>query len=407
MPHKVYGAILGFVVGDALGVPVEFNSRESLRKNPVIDMREFGTYNQPKGTWSDDTSMTLCTMESFLVGVDYDDMMFKFSNWLTDGYRSAHGEAFDVGIGTRNALYNFAADVPAVNSGGGDEFDNGNGSLMRMLPLVFYTMGMPLKKKFEIVENISALTHAHVRSKIACAVYVQFASELLKGYKKEKALRQTMIHINDFYGKEKELINFKRIQSEDIHTLKEDEIKSSGYVVHTLEAVLWSFFTTNTYKECVLKAVNLGEDTDTTAAIAGGLAGIYYGSQGIPQNWINSVVKLDDIQKLCAKFALVYKPFDGYYRCAQHEINESEYRHISYDNGYMDYNYFETLHYYSVKENADVMSGAISHANMELLLAINTYYLRKDRFCERTISECIQDGTFSKVIDRMRELEVV
>ncbi len=150
MHIKIQDAIIGFIVGDALGVPVEFESRESLKINPVKDMREYGTYHQPKGTWSDDTSMTLCSMESLVNGLDYNDLMDKFSNWMKSGYMTARNEVFDIGIGTQDAIHRFLNGTDALSCGGKDEFDNGNGSLMRMLPVAFYTMGIPLKSKLTI-----------------------------------------------------------------------------------------------------------------------------------------------------------------------------------------------------------------------------------------------------------------
>ncbi len=195
MDDKLLGGILGLIVGDALGVPVEFMSREDLRQNPVSEMREFGTFNQPKGTWSDDSTMTLCLMDSLSNGLNYDDICIKFLSWIEDGYMTPHGEAFDIGITTRNSLYNYSKGIPPLECGGDDEYDNGNGSLMRILPLAFYTAGMPLEEKFAIAEDIFGLTHGHMRSKIACSIYVQFVSELLKGYDKDKALKQTIIHI--------------------------------------------------------------------------------------------------------------------------------------------------------------------------------------------------------------------
>ena len=151
MKDKILGGILGLAVGDALGVPVEFQSRESLRRNPVTDMRGYGTHNQPPGTWSDDTSLTLCLLDSLekkcdeqwaIVGdlpkPDYTDIMHKFLSWAYKGKYTAHNEVFDIGIATRKALQRFRDGTEPLRCGGTSEQDNGNGSLMRMLPIVFY-----------------------------------------------------------------------------------------------------------------------------------------------------------------------------------------------------------------------------------------------------------------------------
>lgn len=308
MKHKLDSAVLGFIVGDALGVPVEFEYREDLKLNPVVDMREFGTYNQPRGTWSDDTTMTLCLMESLSTGeLNYEDICSKFLAWVKDGYMTPHGELFDIGFATRKAIQKFSEHTPPLKCGGTSELDNGNGSLMRILPLAFYTVNMSVSKRFEIVENVSALTHGHKRARIACVLYVQFICELLKGRSRKDALTQAIIHIQQHYREEAELEHYDRIISGKIIALKEDDIKSSGYVVATLEAVLWCFLTTDCYADCVLKAVNLGGDTDTIASIAGSLAGLYYGLDSIPKEWISTLAKLDMIHDVCDKFTAQLK----------------------------------------------------------------------------------------------------
>ena len=136
--EKVLGGILGFVVADALGVPVEFEDREYLRLYPVTNMRGYGSYDVPAGSWSDDSSMTLCALESLTHGLDYDDMMSRFLRWADEGYMTPHGEVFDMGKTTREALLRYAQGIPALECGASSEWENGNGSLMRMLPVAFY-----------------------------------------------------------------------------------------------------------------------------------------------------------------------------------------------------------------------------------------------------------------------------
>ena len=289
---KIFKSMLyGFAVGDALGVPVEFKSRKSLQKNPVTDMRSFGTYNQPAGTWSDDTSMTLATMESIarLKKIDYEDIMKNFSLWLETGAFTPFGEVFDCGITTRKAIFNFDAKISPLECGMSDESSNGNGSLMRILPAICF-----LYKNFDenflpTIHNISKLTHGHLRSQIGCGIYSLITVELFEGKNLNDAIKIGLENAKKFYSAEKYQAEFKyfsRLFDKNFADLPENEIKSSGYIVHTLEAVIWCLLNTKNYKDLILKAVNLGEDTDTVAAIAGGLGGIFYGFEEIPTEWI-------------------------------------------------------------------------------------------------------------------------
>jgi ADP-ribosylglycohydrolase len=307
LKEQILGGVLGLAVADAVGVPVEFNSRESLRKNPVTDMRGYGTYNQPPGTWSDDTSLTLCLLDSLAhKKIDYTYMMQRFVSWIDEGKYTAHDEVFDVGIATRKALQRFRNGAEPLKCGGTSEQDNGNGSLMRILPLAFYlhTFGGDLSfdEIFDLIHNVSALTHAHKRSQIACGIYLIVADCLLVESDLKKAVNFNLEKAESCYQKEKELNHNKRLFATDFAKLPEEEIKSSGYVVDTLEAAIWCLMNTDNYKDCVLRAVNLGDDTDTVAAVAGGLAGLFYGVDAIPKDWLNQLARLDYIKELCEKF---------------------------------------------------------------------------------------------------------
>lgn len=308
---KIIDGIMGLCVADALGVPVEFTDREELVNNPVVTMRGYGTHNQPVGTWSDDTSMTLCLVDSLINGVDYDQIMSNFRNWFRFGAYTPYQETFDIGLATQKALIMYERGEQPLKCGGKNEMDNGNGSLMRILPIVYY-----LRTKYksfhkneeamEIIHNVSSLTHAHKRSLIACGIYCMIASNLLDGMSIQKAVEQGVLTAFQYYQNEeyyKELMHYKRLLGEDFINISIDNIKSTGYVVDTIEASLWCLLNTESYKSCVLKSVNLGDDTDTVAAIAGGLAGIYYGYDKIPTEWLNVIAKRDYIEKLCMQFS--------------------------------------------------------------------------------------------------------
>ncbi len=306
MPKEdLLAGVMGLVVADALGVPVEFETREELKKDPVKEMREYGTYDQPQGTWSDDSSLTLCLMESLCDGYDLADQGAKFIKYLNNAYLTPHGETFDIGNITRLSIRRLENGVEPIKAGGNDEDDNGNGSVMRILPLVYYVQDLEVGERLEKIAEVSSLTHAHPRAILGCGIYVEFALNLFAGFKLKEAYSEMKKVIKDHYNKvpyQKEMNHYKRILEEEIDQLPKTEIRSSGYVVETLEAVFWVLFNSNSYKEAVLKAVNLGEDTDTIAAIVGSLAGIYYGYQEIPDNWIDNIVKKDEILEVVNRF---------------------------------------------------------------------------------------------------------
>ncbi|CAM1343721.1 ADP-ribosylglycohydrolase family protein [Tenacibaculum amylolyticum] len=311
MKEKIEAMFLGLAIGDALGVPVEFTSRFELEQNPVTNMLEFGSHNQPKGTWSDDSSLTFCLAESLLNVYKPKDIAIKFAKWYSENYWTAGGEVFDVGIATSKAISSFIKGTSATLAGGRGEFDNGNGSLMRISPLAFYVKDFSIEKRFDIIKEVSSITHGHIRAVISCFIYIEFLLELMKGIEKLKAYKSTQQNINEFLDNnpicsEKEIHIFERLLKISINSLKKEEISSSGYVVHTLEASLWSFLTSNNYKEATLKAVNLGEDTDTTACVTGALAGLYYGLETVPKEWINQLARVEDIKVLAEKFAKKY-----------------------------------------------------------------------------------------------------
>jgi ADP-ribosyl-[dinitrogen reductase] hydrolase len=287
-------------------VPVEFISREKLKQNPVIDMRAFGTYKQPKGTWSDDTSLMLCLAESIVEVLDLQKLAQKFIAWKNDNYWTARGTVFDIGIGTRVAIERLENGTPPELAGGFDETENGNGSLMRILPLVLYIKDLDIDQRYEWTKKVSSLTHAHVRSVMACFYYLEFAKKILEGKDKFQTYSELQNEISNYFENRGinslEIQKFSRLLNDDISTFKETNINSRGYVINTLEASIWCILTTINYKEAVLKAVNLGEDTDTTAAVTGGLAGLIYGLEDIPKEWLDVLAKKEKIENLCLRF---------------------------------------------------------------------------------------------------------
>lgn len=303
---KSKNGIIGFAIGDALGVPFEFKTRQQLKDCTITDMKGFGTYNVPKGTWSDDTSMTLATMDSVIQQgkIDTEDMASKFLKWFRKAEYTATGKVFDIGTTTLQALAKYELNIDkARNCGLSDELSNGNGSLMRILPIAYYCYNKNSSddEVKRIVQEVSSITHSHEISIFGCYLYVKFAIELLKG----KSLVESYFTIktHDYSTFNKQVVcKYDRILKDEINQLPVDEIKSTGYIVDTLETVFWLVLNSSDYNETIKNAVYLGEDTDTVSACTGGILGIYYGINAINKNWLEDLLKLDYIEKLCKEF---------------------------------------------------------------------------------------------------------
>jgi ADP-ribosyl-[dinitrogen reductase] hydrolase len=312
--NPVKNGIWGLVVGDALGVPVEFKSREYLKQNPLTAMIGFGTYNQPKGTWSDDSSLALCLADELTKGFNLQEIGNSFVKWYNQNHWTPHGEVFDIGITTREAINRLKNGVRAEVAGNWEENSNGNGSLMRILPLLFEVQKIKdRKERYALIKNVSSITHGHVRSCLACFYYLEFAAFLNSEIKYPimdayKVANHSLLKLTEELEiNPKEIELFDRITNGNLKELKEKDIQSSGYVLHTLEASIWCLLNTSSFKDAVLKAINLGEDTDTTGAVVGGLAGLFYGTKSIPEEWIDKIARKKDIEELTNKFSDKYK----------------------------------------------------------------------------------------------------
>lgn len=304
---KKLGALFGFVCGDMIGVPVEFESRAARRKYPVKSARAYGTYNQPIGTWSDDTSLTLALIDCINQGFSVSSLADKFVEFLRQSKYTPWGKVFDIGNTTVTAISNIEKGVPYSRCGGADESDNGNGSLMRILPMGLIWADKSDEEMISLIEDISSLTHRHPRSVFACLFYAYMIKELLVCGSKEEALDKTIEYFKQSlfdkrYGQERE--SYSRIFTKDILSAHENSIKSTGYVVDSLEAAIWCFMKENSTKDIILRAVNLGGDTDTIAAIAGGLTGAFYGVNDIPNNWIQLMAQKEMLFEMFKTFIL-------------------------------------------------------------------------------------------------------
>ncbi len=315
---RIYGGLYGAAIGDALGVPYETESYESIQKNPCIGMTGYGHHQQPSGTWSDDTSMTLCAADSLCKGFDPDDMMKKFMLWKDRKKYTATGVVFDVGRICRKAINQFHEGVPALLCGDASVNGNGNGSIMRILPMVLYQMCLypadddHLAQFLEPIHEASVLTHAHPIAQICCGLFALtirewFFEENLgkttiemaqRAYKKGKA----------FYESGEEMFR-EEIRKQDLFIepvklleLQGKELPNWGYVINTWNIALLSFLTTENFRDCVLSAINMGGDTDSNGTVAGALAGTFYGKESIPDEWISAIQNKKLIDLIYGRF---------------------------------------------------------------------------------------------------------
>lgn len=302
--NRVKGAVFGAVIADALGVPVEFSNRSERDADKVKEMRAYGTYSQPFGTWSDDSSLLLCLVETIAEGYTLEGLAEKFVKYMFDAYMTPFDSVFDIGNATAKAIRNIKSGISPEKCGGTGVSDNGNGSLMRILPLAFYIKDMPVSEQLRIIEEVSSVTHGHPVSVLACIIYVHIAINLFDGMDKKQAYISAIDFVknNTAHKYENYFSTFDRVLNGDIASLKENEVKSTGYVVDTLEASLWGFLNEKSYTDCVFRVINLGGDTDTIACVAGGLAGIYYGFNAINDNWVQMLQKKEMIDEMVERY---------------------------------------------------------------------------------------------------------
>jgi len=290
LADRLKGAIWGHLVGDAMGVPYEFMPASAIER---VVFGHRGSHNQPPGTWSDDGGLMLALLDSMLsAGFDLEDQGKRALHWFV-GKGYASGPVFDIGNTTSAALDRLKHGVPAAECGGAAETDNGNGSLMRILPIALVDRDAEDDVIVSHAMAASALTHRHPRSLVACAVYCLAASWLLQGEPPAQALRQALesfrIMASGPYAAE--LANLEGYTGRS----------GSGYVLDTLWSAWTAFSESQSYPETIERAIRYGADTDTTAAVAGGLAGIYWGYSGIPADWLYAMRGHEIVEPMIAR----------------------------------------------------------------------------------------------------------
>lgn len=278
--ERFRGALLGLACGDALGTTVEFKGRGTF--TPLEDMVGGGTFGLRAGDWTDDTSMALCLARSLVETGRFDirDQMDRYVRWWREGYLSSTGTCFDIGVATQAALRKYCATGDPF-SGSMDAYSAGNGSLMRLAPVPMFC-APDAAASIHFSAESSRPTHPCDEAVDACRLFGAMLARALEGADRETILAAW----GDFANAKWPLApSIDAIARGAYRAKRESEIRGSGYVVASLEASLWSFATTASYREAVLRAANLGEDADTTAAICGQIAGAFYGETGIPEDW--------------------------------------------------------------------------------------------------------------------------
>jgi ADP-ribosyl-[dinitrogen reductase] hydrolase len=301
IPHSLIcrakGALLGLAVGDAVGTSVEFQARYSFPE--VTDMTGGGPFNLDKGKWTDDTSMAICLAESLIECTEFDavDQLTRYCDWRDNGVNSATDICFDIGNTTWWGLTNFRETGDPYSSKSGDN-DAGNGSIMRLAPIAIKYYDSP-DVLYTHAINSSRTTHGAQECLDACVILADIIARLVSGMSKYSALEYNYnsdrLHEVVASPKLRELMKLGFLDK------SYEEIKGTGYVVDSLEASIWCFMHTNSFEAAILKAVNLGDDADTTAAITGQIAGAYYGMERIPEHWLAPLYRKDDIEELAAK----------------------------------------------------------------------------------------------------------
>lgn len=303
LENKIKGAIFGLLIGDAVGVPYEFHLAHQIPSFDDIDMYPPENFDRSyphiaAGTWSDDGAHALCLLSSLLdcKCLNIQDFMYRLSEWYNVGYMAVDGHVFDVGIQTAEAIRKYLLGVPLKQIAPNDEHANGNGALMRVLPLALWHQGSD-QQLIEDAYLQSHITHGHLRSKVCCALYCLWARYLLRDMEIQQAWLKAVATLREYY-------QHCPLDAEQLEFyIRPDEIMGatgSGYVVDCLRSARFAL-QQNSYDKVIKAAIALGQDTDTTACVAGGIAGLYYGFDALPQHWYQQLRAKDLVEPLVDK----------------------------------------------------------------------------------------------------------
>jgi ADP-ribosylglycohydrolase len=306
--ERFKGSLLGLAVGDALGTTLEFRSPGSF--TPVEDIVGGGPFSLSAGEWTDDTSMALCLAESLIEkrGFDPADQMERYVRWYREGHLSSNGRCFDIGNTIRSALHRFEQTKDPF-SGSTDPQSAGNGSIMRLAPVPLCFCRNP-QLAIEKAADSSRTTHGAKSAIDACRYLAMLIVGILRDHEKSEILSELYTPIPGYWSENPLSHEIEEIALGSYKYRNPPEIKGSGYVVESLEAALWAFSRSESFKEGCLLAVNLGNDADTTGAVYGQLAGAYYGYSGIPEYWLATIACSDLIMSMAEKLNGIATSFE-------------------------------------------------------------------------------------------------
>ena len=293
------GCLLGLAVGDALGTTLEFRPPGTFE--PIDDMVGGGPFRLEPGQWTDDTSMALCLAESLLEcgGFDAADQMQRYVRWWREGYMSSTGSCFDIGNTVSDALARFVADGDPY-AGSTDPYSAGNGSLMRLAPVPMY-YAADAAEAITMAAESSRTTHQAQEAVDACRYFAGLLVGALRGVDKETLLSPGHCPVEGLWERDPLAEEIARIADGSFKDKNPPDIRGTGYVVKSLEAALWAFHRSNSFREGALLAVNLGDDADTTGAIYGQIAGARYGCETIPAAWRQKLALVAELKLLADK----------------------------------------------------------------------------------------------------------
>ena len=302
--NMMYDGILGFAVGDTLGVPIKNTNRSKLRLEPVEDMFGYGYYGVPTGTWSENTSLMLSTIDSIVENdsIDYDDLIMKMMNLGKYGNFKNSSNIFKLSDANMNTIYNYKSGLSTFECGNSVFTDCS--CLSRIVPIVYYlnSMEYTFEEDVSLINDICSISHMNEINKLGCMIFTDYTKQLLGGVGKLEALNFIRNReYNKFYS-DYCISLYDRILNEDFSNLNMYLIKSDNDIVNTLESCLWSFINGNSYEECLVKGINLGNNTDMIGAITGLWCGIFYGNYYLPKKWFDKLKGKDMLNYMCLEF---------------------------------------------------------------------------------------------------------